>query len=104
MPKAKLEDVALEHRWNGPDGAPVVMFSNSFVTNYCMWDLQIDELVDAGFRALRYDSRGMGACEVPAGPYSMQQVTGDAAELMDHLCVERVDFCGLSAGAMVIQR
>ncbi|TFG59401.1 MAG: alpha/beta fold hydrolase [Spirochaetales bacterium] len=60
-------------------------------------------LVEVGYRALRYDSRGHGRSAVPAGPYSMEMLTADAVGLMDYLGFEKVHFCGLSKGGMVGQ-
>jgi 3-oxoadipate enol-lactonase len=89
-------------RLEGLGGAPVLMLSNSLGTDMAMWDPQMAELTKA-FRVLRYDSRGHGASDWPAGGYSMDRLGRDAVQLLDYLNLDRVHFCGLSKGGMVGQ-
>jgi 3-oxoadipate enol-lactonase len=100
MPEANLGDVRIRYRLDGRADAPVVMLSNSLGTALDMWDPQIPALA-AHFRVLRYDARGHGASSAPAGPYTLEQMVGDALALLDHLGLPRVRFCGLSMGGMV---
>ena len=58
------------------------MLSNSIGTTMEMWDLQIPDLTQH-FRVLRYDTRGHGASDVPAGAYSFDRLGRDAIELLD---------------------
>ena len=51
--------VAVHHRLEGPEGAPVVVFSNSLGTTLEMWDDQAVALRDR-YRVLRFDTRGHG--------------------------------------------
>ncbi len=56
----------------GPEGAPVLMLSNSLGTNLHMWDDQAPEWAKH-FRLVRYDRRGHGKSGVPQGPSSMER-------------------------------
>ena len=103
MPLAKVNKTTLNYRFDGPEQGPVVMFSNSLASNLQMWDVQVPVLIQAGYRVLRYDSRGHGQSAAPTGPYSMEMLTADTLELMDRLSLKRVHFCGLSMGGMVGQ-
>jgi 3-oxoadipate enol-lactonase len=103
MPLANVNDTRLNYSFAGPAQGPVVMFSNSLASNLNMWDTQVTALVEAGYRVLRYDSRGHGLSAVPAAPYAMEMLAADAVGLMDHLRLEKVHFCGLSKGGMVGQ-
>jgi 3-oxoadipate enol-lactonase len=103
MTLAEVNGTAINYRLEGPVQGPVVMFSNSLASNLQMWDAQISVLIGAGYRVLRYDSRGHGKSAAPAGPYSMEMLTADALGLMDLLGLEKVHFCGLSMGGMVGQ-
>ena len=103
MPRAAVNGTTLDYRFNGPEGGPLVMLSNSLGSNYSMWEPQLPALKGAGFRVLRYDSRGHGKSAVPQGPYSMELLAADAVGLMDALSIEKVHFCGLSMGGMVGQ-
>jgi len=103
MPLANVNGTKLNYCLDGPEQGTVIMFSNSLASALPMWDLQVPPLVAAGYRVLRYDSRGHGQSEVPEGPYSMEMLTDDALGLMDVLGLEKVHFCGLSMGGMVGQ-
>lgn len=92
----------LAYRFDGPDGAPAVLLSNSLGTRLDMWAPQMDALTGR-FRVLRYDSRGHGRSDVPAGGYGMDRLGRDAIELLDILGLDTVHFCGLSKGGMVGQ-
>jgi 3-oxoadipate enol-lactonase len=100
MAFAKLKDVQLFYQWDGPAGAPVVVFSNSLGTTHRMWDPQVEAFAK-DFRVLRYDSRGHRESAVTPGPYNIEQLAGDVLQLLDALNLERVFFCGLSIGGMV---
>ncbi|SCW72892.1 3-oxoadipate enol-lactonase [Sphingobium faniae] len=92
----------LAYRFDGPDGAPVLMLSNSLGTDMDMWAPQMEAWMQR-FRVLRYDSRGHGDSDSPPGAYSMDRLGRDVVELLDALGIERVHFCGLSKGGMVGQ-
>lgn len=103
MPVAEINGTSIHYRVDGPARGPVVMLAGSLASDLTMWDGQIPALVEAGYRALRYDSRGHGRSGVPAGPYTIDQLAGDALYLLDRLELERIHFCGLSMGGMIGQ-
>lgn len=103
MPQIQVNDIAINYQLEGPAQGPVVMLAHSLAADLRMWDPQIDSLITAGYRVLRYDTRGHGASDVPMGPYTMDQLAGDAVGLMDALDLNSVHFCGLSMGGMVGQ-
>jgi 3-oxoadipate enol-lactonase len=90
----------LNYELEGPEGAPVVVFTGSLGTDITMWRPQTDRLRER-FRTLRYEIRGHGASSVPDGPYSMDQLGSDLVALLDRLQIERVLLCGLSIGGMI---
>lgn len=98
-----VNGTTFHYRFDGPEHGPVVMLSNSLASNLTMWDIQIPALVEAGYRVLRYDSRGHGQSTVTEGPYSIEMLAADAVGLMDSLDLDKVHFCGLSMGGMVGQ-
>lgn len=89
-------------RFDGADDAPILLLSNSLGTDMGMWEPQMAAWAQ-GFRVLRYDQRGHGASDAPAGGYSIDRLGRDVIELLDALQIETVDFCGLSLGGMVGQ-
>jgi 3-oxoadipate enol-lactonase len=92
--------VELQHRFDGPADAPVLVLGSSLGTPGAMWDDNVAALARR-FRLLRYDTRGHGGSPVPDGPYSMDDLGADVLALLDRLELERVAFCGLSIGGMI---
>jgi 3-oxoadipate enol-lactonase len=103
MPIADVNGIKLHYRFDGLENGEIIMFSNSLASNLTMWDYQIPKLSKAGYRILRYDSRGHGQSSAPSGAYTMEMLTSDVAGLMDYLGLKQVHFCGLSLGGMVGQ-
>jgi 3-oxoadipate enol-lactonase len=82
---------------DGPEGAPWIVFSNSLCTTGAMWDEQAAAL-KSKYRVLRYDQRGHGGTDAPAGRYAFDTLVADAVALFDALGVRRAHFAGLSMG------
>jgi 3-oxoadipate enol-lactonase len=91
--------VEVAYRFDGAPSAPVLMLSNSLGTAMSMWEDQMPELVKH-FRVLRYDQRGHGETSAPPGPYTIEDLGGDALDLLDRLDLEQVGFIGASMGGM----
>jgi 3-oxoadipate enol-lactonase len=91
--------------FRGKADAPVLVLGNSLGTNFHLWDAQLPELA-ARFRVLRYDMRGHGLSEAPAGidAYTVDDLAGDVLALADALAIGTFHYCGLSIGGMVGQR
>ena len=62
-----------------------------------MWDPQAGALKNE-FRMLRYDQRGHGQTEAPAGRYTFELLCADVIALMDALGIQRAHWCGVSMG------
>ncbi len=92
----------VHYRFDGPEGAPVLVLSNSLGTTLDMWAPQIPVLAGQ-FRVLRCDTRGHGETEVPPGPYRIDQLGNDVVGLLDALSVDRAHFCGISMGGLIGQ-
>ena len=95
--KTKANGININHQVDGPEGAPWLIFSNSLATNLAMWDEQARELKRT-YRVLRYDQRGHGASDAPAGRYTFEVLMADAIALMDALGIKKAHFAGLSMG------
>ncbi|MGI4858866.1 MAG: 3-oxoadipate enol-lactonase [Janthinobacterium lividum] len=80
-------------------GAPWLVLSNSLGSDLTMWSPQIDALA-AHYRILRYDTRGHGRSDAPAGPYTIDQLAGDVVGLLDTLDIAKAHFCGISMGGL----
>lgn len=90
----------LHHVFDGPEGAPVLVLASSLGTTHAMWDANVAALTRR-YRLVRYDHRGHGRSDAPPGPYRVEQLADDVADLLDELRLQRVSFCGLSLGGAV---
>ena len=95
--KIKANGITFNCEISGPESAPWLIFSNSLATNLHMWDPQAAALKNE-FRMLRYDQRGHGQTEAPAGRYTFELLCADVIALMDALGIKRAHWCGVSMG------
>ena len=93
----KANGITFNCEVEGPDGAPWLILSNSLACNLSMWDPQAAEL-KGSLRILRYDQRGHGQTEAPAGHYTFELLMADVMGLLDALSIPRAHFAGLSMG------
>ncbi|TDD13889.1 3-oxoadipate enol-lactonase [Kribbella turkmenica] len=84
----------------GPADAPVVLLGSSLGTTHAMWTPQTAALAER-FRVVAFDHRGHGESEVPAGPYTIDDLGGDVLELLDTLGVDQASYVGISLGGAV---
>lgn len=102
MPFFTLNSFRQFYRLEGVMGRPILVLSHSIGTDHAMWEPQIGDLV-RHFQVLRYDTRGHGASDSPAGEYSIEQLGRDVLALLDHLGIARAAWCGLSMGGAIGQ-
>ncbi|MGD0024514.1 MAG: alpha/beta fold hydrolase [Xanthobacteraceae bacterium] len=95
--KTKANGIDINYQIDGPERAPWLVFSNSLATSIAMWDAQAAALKNS-FRVLRYDQRGHGGTDAPAGRYAFATLVADALALLDALAIEKAHFAGLSMG------
>ena len=81
---------------------PVVVFCHALGADRSMWDSQM-KVVEKERRAVRYDHRGHGESGTPGSEYTMADLGGDVLALVDHIGVDRFDFCGISMGGLIGQ-
>ncbi|MBV9554364.1 MAG: alpha/beta fold hydrolase [Alphaproteobacteria bacterium] len=87
----------------GPETAPTVCITHSLASDGGSWAEQVPALLQAGFRVLRLDMRGHGGSDPVAGDYTMTDLAGDVAAVLDGLSIARVHYIGLSIGGMLGQ-
>ena len=66
--KMEINGVELNYRIDGPEGAPGVVMSNSWATDYTMWDVNMEAL-----RSATTDADGISP--LPSPRYTMSQPT-----------------------------
>lgn len=101
--KIKVGELQVAYRLEGRAGRPVVLMSNSLMSNLSMWDPTVAALTER-FQILRYDTRGHGQTSVTPGPYSIELLADDAIGLMDALGTQEAHVMGLSMGGMIAQQ
>lgn len=82
---------------------PAVALVHAIGCDLSMWDELAGTLVARGMRAVRVDVRGHGASPVPERPYSLVELAGDVAAVLDRCGIERAHWVGLSMGGMIGQ-
>ncbi|MBC7799250.1 MAG: 3-oxoadipate enol-lactonase [Gemmatimonadaceae bacterium] len=102
MPMVAANGTELFYDLTGPEGAPVVAFSNSLGTTLEMWDAQARALAGRT-RVLRYDTRGHGRSPTVDKPATIDTLADDLAGLLDALGINRAHVVGLSLGGMTAQ-
>jgi 3-oxoadipate enol-lactonase len=85
----------------GDPSAPAVVFSHSIMTTGDLWSGQVETVLDAGFRCVRYDARGHGRSVASPPPYAMDLLADDVVTLLDRLDLACAHFVGLSLGGIV---
>jgi 3-oxoadipate enol-lactonase len=88
------------YRFEGPPGAPVLTLTHPLGAALALWDDHAAVLTQR-YRVLRYDVRGHGASEVPAGPYTLEQMASDLFEVLDSLGIAETHFVGVSMGGLI---
>lgn len=102
MPTFTSNDAQINYQTFGDASKPALIFSNSLGTKYSMWQPQIEHFQQDHY-VICYDTRGHGASSAPQGPYSLEQLGQDVVNLLDHLNIAKVAFCGISMGGLIGQ-
>ena len=102
MPTFTSNDAIINYQTFGDSSKPALIFSNSLGTKLNMWQAQIDHFQKDHF-VICYDTRGHGQSSTPQGPYSIDQLGQDVVNLLDHLKIQKADFCGISMGGLTGQ-
>lgn len=103
MPTATVNGVTLNYLLEGPDDAETIVLINGLADDLESWGYQTPDFLEAGYRVLRFDNRGIGASEKPAGPYTSRMLADDAKALVDSLGITDFHLMGVSMGGMISQ-
>lgn len=102
MPFVAANGARLFYRLEGQAEKPVLVFSHSVGTDLGMWAPQAADL-NPHFRILRFDTRGHGASDAPAGDYSVEMLARDLLAIVNQLEIDKFALCGLSMGGAIGQ-
>ena len=98
--KIKANGIDLNYEIEG--NGPWITLSHSLACNLHMWDEQMPVLTKK-YKVLRFDTRGHGQSDAPAGDYTLEQLADDAKGLLDALQIRQTHWVGLSMGGMIAQ-
>ena len=98
--KIKANGIQINYSVEGQ--GPGVVMSHSLACNLSMWDEQAAALARR-YKVLRYDLRGHGGTDAPAGDYTFDMLAYDAHALLEALGVDSCHWIGLSIGGMIGQ-
>jgi 3-oxoadipate enol-lactonase len=85
------------------DGPDTVLLVNGVGDDLEGWAMQVDPLVAAGLRVIRFDNRGVGRSSFPPGPYSSREMAADTKALAAALGLTRFHLVGVSLGGLIAQ-
>lgn len=89
------------HYEESGQGTPVVL-THGLGDDLHYWDATATALAPH-HRVVRWDVRGSGKSEKPAGPYSAELFADDLAQLLDRLRIDRAHLLGISMGGVITQ-
>ncbi len=90
------EQVEISYKDYG-HGRPIVLI-HGWPLSKEMWEYQLEDLVNAGLRVIKYDRRGFGKSSKPWGSYDYDTLTSDLNTIMEELDLKDVILCGFSMG------
>lgn len=85
---------------DGEPSNPALLLHHSLGGSLAQWR-ELAPVLAKDFYVIRYDCRGHGASDAPAGEYTLSILSDDALYVLDTLNVDRAAFIGLSLGGMV---
>ena len=102
MPIAAVNGIDINYKLEG-EGPETVVLINGLADDLETWVFQVDALLEAGYRVLRFDNRGVGATSSPQGPYTSRMMADDAKALVDEVGLSGFHLMGTSMGGMIAQ-
>lgn len=84
-------------------GDPVILI-HGWPLSREMWEYQLGDLVDAGFRVIKYDRRGFGKSSKPWNGYDYDSLASDLNEIIERLDLNKVTLVGFSMGGGEVAR
>lgn len=124
MPTIEVNDIEICYESFGADDAPPLLLVMGLGAQMTLWSPGfISELLERGFRVIRFDNRDVGLSSKTEGdapdvmalyakslagepvdaPYTLSTMADDAVGLLDALGIEAAHVVGASMGGMIVQ-
>ncbi len=94
--------IDINYRVEG-EGPKTILFVNGLGDDLDTWGSQVPAFLEAGYRVVTFDNRGVGASSMPPGPYTTEMFAKDTKALVDHLGLKDFHLLGISMGGMIAQ-
>ena len=124
MPTIEVNDIEICYESFGPEDAPPLLLVMGLGAQMTLWSTGfVSELLDQGFRVIRFDNRDVGLSSKSDGdppdvmaiyaqsmsgqpveaPYTLSTMAADAVGLLDALGIAGAHVVGASMGGMIVQ-
>ena len=124
MPTIEVNDIEVCYESFGPEDAPALLLVMGLGAQMTLWSPGlVSELLERGFRVIRFDNRDVGLSSKTAGdppdvmalyaqslagqpvvaPYTLGTMANDAVGLLDALGIPAAHVAGASMGGMIVQ-
>jgi pimeloyl-ACP methyl ester carboxylesterase len=124
VPTIAVNDIEICYESFGPDDAPPLLLVMGLGAQMTLWSPGfISELLERGFRVIRFDNRDVGLSTKSQGdppdvmalfvkyaegqpieaPYTLSTMANDAVGLLDALDIRAAHIVGASMGGMIVQ-
>ncbi|MEL0019246.1 MAG: alpha/beta fold hydrolase [Rickettsiales bacterium] len=94
-----IDGIPVHVATDGPEDAPALTFAHALSLDLRSFEPQVAAFRDR-WRVVRLDLRGHGRTDPDGGAFSIEDLAGDVAGVLDRLCIQRTHFVGSSLGAM----
>lgn len=102
MPVAHVNGIDIDYLMEG-DGPETLVMVNGLADEKESWGYQTPDFVEAGYRVLTFDNRGVGKSSMPPGPYTTKLFAADTKALVDELGLSGFHMMGTSMGGLIAQ-
>jgi 3-oxoadipate enol-lactonase len=101
MPKVELPGTELHYERAGA-GEPLLVIQG-MSANHMAWGRPFSVLLEESFEVISFDNRGMGLSRRVTEAFSIAEMAGDTAALLEALEIESAHVLGISMGGMIAQ-
>lgn len=101
MDKLRVNNLDIWYRVDG--SGPWLVLIMGLTASMDWWDPGFTDALARNYRLLMFDNRGAGRTTSPDEDFSISQMAGDTAALMQKLEISRASVLGFSMGGMIAQ-
>jgi 3-oxoadipate enol-lactonase len=98
-----FESRGLKLHYETVGAGPAILMIHGFTNHGMVWAEQITDLVHAGYRVIMPDLAGHGLSQPVDRKTTVDDLTRDMVNLLDHLSIDKTIVCGLSLGGRITQ-